>query len=39
LVIIDVKVDTGSPYTILPKDVMEGIDMVPFMKEALETVS
>jgi predicted aspartyl protease len=37
--IVDVKVDTGSPYTILPKEVMESIGMEPFMKEALETVS
>ena len=37
--IVDVKVDTGSPYTILPKDVMEFIGLTPFMTETLETVS
>ena len=37
--IVDAKVDTGSPYTILPKEVMDGIDLQPFMTEALESVS
>ena len=37
--IIDVKVDTGSPYTILPKEVMDSIGLSPFMTEELETVS
>ena len=37
--IVDAKVDTGSPYTILPKEVMEGIGLQSFMTEVLETVS
>lgn len=37
--IVDVKVDTGSPYTILPKEVMDSIGLKPFMTETLETVS
>jgi predicted aspartyl protease len=37
--IVDAKVDTGSPYTILPKEVMDGLDLRPFMTEALESVS
>ena len=37
--IVDVKVDTGSPYTILPKDVMDSIGLEPFTIETLETVS
>ena len=37
--IVDVKVDTGSPYTILPKDVMDSIGLEPFTFEQLETVS
>ncbi|MBR4564589.1 MAG: retroviral-like aspartic protease family protein [Paludibacteraceae bacterium] len=37
--IVDVKVDTGSPYTILPKQVMDSIGLTPFTSETLETVS
>jgi len=37
--IVDVKVDTGSPYTILPKEVMDNIGLTPFTTETLETVS
>ncbi|MBQ6763876.1 MAG: retroviral-like aspartic protease family protein [Paludibacteraceae bacterium] len=37
--IVDVKVDTGSPYTILPRQVMDSIGLTPFTTETLETVS
>lgn len=37
--IVDVKIDTGSPYTILPREVMDSINLTPFTTETLETVS
>ena len=36
---VDAKVDTGSPYTILPPDIISAIDLTPFCMEDLEAIN
>ena len=36
--IVDAKIDTGSPYTIFPNELLEALDVKPFAQELLETV-